>query len=76
MCLEGHIAQNSAMQCLRMGHFPPGDQIPWKFCEEFENTDFPYLSGVRIVRIAVHPSAQGVLFRAHFDCFLTPILFP
>ncbi|KMT04505.1 hypothetical protein BVRB_8g181710 isoform A [Beta vulgaris subsp. vulgaris] len=59
VCLEGHIAQNSAMQCLRMGHFPPGDQIPWKFCEEFENTDFPYLSGVRIVRIAVHPSAQG-----------------
>ncbi|KMT04510.1 hypothetical protein BVRB_8g181730 isoform B [Beta vulgaris subsp. vulgaris] len=59
VCLEGQIAQNSAMQCLRMGHFPPGDQIPWKFCEEFENTDFPYLSGVRIVRIAVHPSAQG-----------------
>lgn len=60
VCLEGQISRESALQSLRNGHQPAGDQIPWKFCEEFENTDFPMLSGVRIVRIAVHPSALGV----------------
>ncbi|KAF2324819.1 hypothetical protein GH714_017283 [Hevea brasiliensis] len=59
VCLEGKISCKSAQQSLQMGHLPSGDQIPWKFCEEFENTDFPNLSGVRIVRIAVHPSALG-----------------
>ncbi|KDP28681.1 hypothetical protein JCGZ_14452 [Jatropha curcas] len=59
VCLEGEISRKSALQSLQMGHLPSGDQIPWKFCEEFENTDFPNLSGVRIVRIAVHPSALG-----------------
>ncbi|KAL0426835.1 UNVERIFIED_CONTAM: RNA cytidine acetyltransferase 1 [Sesamum latifolium] len=59
VCLEGEISREAAFQSLRNGHQPAGDQIPWKFCEEFENTDFPMLSGVRIVRIAVHPSALG-----------------
>ncbi|KAL0337253.1 UNVERIFIED_CONTAM: RNA cytidine acetyltransferase 1 [Sesamum calycinum] len=59
VCLEGEISREAAFQSLRNGHQPAGDQIPWKFCEEFENTDFPMLSGARIVRIAVHPSALG-----------------
>lgn len=63
VCLEGEISHKSALQSLQMGRLPSGDQIPWKFCEEFENTDFPNFSGVRIVRIAVHPSTLGVLFR-------------
>ncbi|KAL5715670.1 hypothetical protein ACHQM5_017460 [Ranunculus cassubicifolius] len=40
-----------------LGHQPYGDQLPWKFFEQFQDTVFPGLSGVRIVRIAVHPSA-------------------
>ncbi|XP_037495465.1 RNA cytidine acetyltransferase 1 isoform X2 [Jatropha curcas] len=59
VCLEGEISRKSASQSLQVGRLPSGDQIPWKFCEEFENTDFPNLSGVRIVRIAVHPSVLG-----------------
>ncbi|KAJ9171333.1 hypothetical protein P3X46_014718 [Hevea brasiliensis] len=59
VCLEGEISRKSALQSLQMGRLPSGDQIPWKFCEEFENTDFPNFSGVRIVRIAVHPSTLG-----------------
>ncbi|OAY62345.1 RNA cytidine acetyltransferase 1 isoform X2 [Manihot esculenta] len=59
VCLEGEISHKSALQSLQMGRLPSGDQIPWKFCEEFENTDFPNFSGVRIVRIAVHPSTLG-----------------
>ncbi|KAK4432860.1 RNA cytidine acetyltransferase 1 [Sesamum alatum] len=48
VCLEGEISRESAFESLRNGHQPAGDQIPWKFCQEFENTDFPMLSGVRI----------------------------
>ncbi|KAL0345095.1 UNVERIFIED_CONTAM: RNA cytidine acetyltransferase 1 [Sesamum radiatum] len=43
VCLEGEISREAAFESLRNGHQPAGDQIPWKFCEEFENTDFPML---------------------------------
>ncbi|KAK9163956.1 hypothetical protein Syun_004858 [Stephania yunnanensis] len=58
ICLEGQISRESAVRSLSDGHQPSGDQIPWKFCEQFQDTDFPLLSGARIVRIAVHPSAM------------------
>lgn len=32
-----------------------GDLIPWTVGQQFEDQDFPVLSGARIVRIAVHP---------------------
>ncbi|XP_078169083.1 RNA cytidine acetyltransferase 1-like [Carex rostrata] len=57
VCLEGQISQKSAMRSLSEGRSPAGDQIPWKFCEQFQDEVFPTLSGARIVRIAVHPSA-------------------
>lgn len=55
--LEGQISRKSAIKSLSEGHQPFGDQIPWKFCEQFQDNTFPSLSGARIVRIAVHPSA-------------------
>ncbi|KAK2980376.1 hypothetical protein RJ640_014549 [Escallonia rubra] len=58
VCLEGQISSNSAIRSLREGHQPSGDQIPWKFCQQFRDTGFPSLSGARIVRIATHPSAM------------------
>ncbi|GJZ98481.1 RNA cytidine acetyltransferase 1 isoform X1 [Tanacetum coccineum] len=57
ICLEGKISKMSVMKSLQAGHQPSGDQIPWKFCEQFQDEDFPSLSGARIVRIATHPSA-------------------
>ncbi|AQK92442.1 RNA cytidine acetyltransferase 1 [Zea mays] len=57
VCLEGQISRKSAMKSLSEGRSPSGDQIPWKFCEQFQDNVFPSLSGARIVRIAVHPSA-------------------
>lgn len=57
VCLEGKISRKSAIKSLTEGHSPHGDQIPWKFCEQFQDNVFPSLSGARIVRIAVHPSA-------------------
>jgi len=60
--LEGQISRESAIRSLSDGHQPFGDQIPWKFCEQFRDTVFPALSGARIVRIATHPSAMRVNF--------------
>ncbi|ONK79120.1 uncharacterized protein A4U43_C01F3140 [Asparagus officinalis] len=57
VCLEGQISRKSAIKSLSEGRQPSGDQIPWKFCQQFQDAVFPSLSGVRIVRIAVHPSA-------------------
>ncbi|EPS58355.1 hypothetical protein M569_16459, partial [Genlisea aurea] len=54
---EGEISRKSVMKSISAGHQPFGDQIPWKFCEQFNDTVFPSLSGARIVRIATHPSA-------------------
>ena len=45
--------------CLRLRPPPPprvqGDLIPWTVGQQFQDNDFPSLSGARIVRIAVHP---------------------
>lgn len=61
VCLEGQISRKSAIKSLSDGRQPFGDQIPWKFCEQFQDTVFPTLSGARIVRIATHPSAMRVI---------------
>ncbi|KAG9458762.1 hypothetical protein H6P81_003270 [Aristolochia fimbriata] len=58
VCLEGQISRESVLKSLSEGHQPYGDQIPWKFSEQFQDTVFPSLSGARIVRIAVHPNAM------------------
>ncbi|XP_027365798.1 RNA cytidine acetyltransferase 1 isoform X1 [Abrus precatorius] len=81
VCLEGQISRKSAIQSLSDGHQPFGDQIPWKFCEQFRDTVFPSLSGARIVRIATHPSAMRLgygsqaveLLIRYYEGQLTPI---
>jgi hypothetical protein len=35
--------------------FPQGDLIPWTVGQQFQDAEFPSLSGARVVRIAVHP---------------------
>ncbi|KAK9130064.1 hypothetical protein Sjap_010551 [Stephania japonica] len=49
ICLEGKISRDSAVKSLSDGHQPSGDQIPWKFCEQYQDTVFPSLSGARIL---------------------------
>nr|GEX23688.1 RNA cytidine acetyltransferase 1 isoform X1 [Tanacetum cinerariifolium] len=81
VCLEGKISKASAMRSLSEGHQPSGDQIPWKFCEQFQDKDFPSLSGARIVRIATHPNAMKLgygsaaieLLSRYFEGQFTPI---
>ena len=38
---------------------PSGDLIPWTISEQFQDSNFGQLNGIRIVRVATHPSAQG-----------------
>ncbi|MCD7447733.1 hypothetical protein HAX54_033523 [Datura stramonium] len=61
VCLEGQISQESAKRALSQGRQPFGDQIPWKFSQQFADDVFPSLSGARIhSRIAAHPSAMKI----------------
>ncbi|XP_057528601.1 RNA cytidine acetyltransferase 1 [Amaranthus tricolor] len=81
VCLEGQISRKSAIKSLSHGRSPHGDQIPWKFCEQFRDTVFPSLSGARIVRIATHPNAMRLgygsvaveLLTRYFEGHLTSI---
>ncbi|KAL0381550.1 UNVERIFIED_CONTAM: RNA cytidine acetyltransferase 1 [Sesamum angustifolium] len=78
---EGQISRKSSIKSLSSGHQPSGDQIPWKFCQQFGDTVFPSLSGARIVRIATHPNAMRLgygsaaveLLTRYFDGQLTQI---
>ena len=36
--------------------------IPWTVSQQFQDAEFPSLSGARIVRIAVHPNLIRVIF--------------
>ena len=72
MSLEGQISRKSALKSLSSGRQPPGDQIPWKFSEQFRDAVFPTLSGVRIVRIATHPSAIKVVHILYVYYFFFP----
>ena len=59
VCFEGSINKDSIAEHLKRGLRPSGDLIPWTISEQFQDESFAGLSGVRIVRIATHPSAQG-----------------
>ncbi|CAM6087692.1 unnamed protein product [Calypogeia fissa] len=56
VCLEGSISKQSALKSLGDGNQPSGDLIPWTISQQFQDSEFPSLSGARIVRIAVHPA--------------------
>ncbi|CAI6008304.1 unnamed protein product, partial [Closterium sp. NIES-65] len=55
VCLEGEISRASALKGLSQGHQPTGDLLPWTLSQQFQDSEFPSLSGARVVRIAVHP---------------------
>lgn len=59
VALEGKISKSSVLSALTQGEKPAGDLIPWTVSNQFQNHDFPQLSGARIVRIATHPNIQG-----------------
>lgn len=60
VCLEGEISKNTVMEGYSRGKRASGDLIPWTVGQQYQDYDFPRLSGARIVRIATHPDYQGV----------------
>ncbi|MEW5317221.1 MAG: hypothetical protein WDW38_008540 [Sanguina aurantia] len=55
IALEGAISKNSSSSSLARGEMPTGDLIPWTIGQQYQDPEFPMLSGARVVRIAVHP---------------------
>jgi len=55
VALEGAISRKSAAAALAQGGSPQGDLIPWTVSQQFQDAEFPGLTGARVVRIAVHP---------------------
>ena len=55
VALEGAISRKSAAAQLAAGSAPGGDLIPWTISQQFQDAEFPSLTGARVVRIAVHP---------------------
>ena len=58
VCLEGAISKGSIMKGLSQGKRASGDLIPWTMSQQYQDNNFPSLSGARIVRIATHPDYQ------------------
>eukprot|EP00397_Hematodinium_sp_SG-2012_P024456 GEMP01025477.1.p1 GENE.GEMP01025477.1~~GEMP01025477.1.p1 ORF type:complete len:507 (+),score=121.36 GEMP01025477.1:320-1840(+) len=58
VALEGSLSAESVQNALRRGLRPSGDLLPWTISQHFVDDEFPKLNGVRIVRIACHPSLQ------------------
>lgn len=59
VCFEGDINKQTIADHLKRGLRPSGDLIPWTVSEQFQDESFASLSGIRVVRIATHPNAQG-----------------
>jgi N-acetyltransferase 10 len=60
VALEGRISRKTVQAQLARGHRSAGDLIPWTISQQFGDSNFAQLSGARIVRVAVHPSVQGM----------------
>ena len=55
VALEGAISRKSALAALSRGEQQHGDMVPWIMSQQFQDAEFPQLSGARIVRISTHP---------------------
>lgn len=60
VALEGKISRKAVEAQLARGQRSAGDLIPWTISQQFGDSNFAQLSGARVVRVAVHPSVQGM----------------
>ena len=60
LALEGEISKDSAQAAFSRGIKMAGDMIPWTVAQQYQDDEFPRLSGARVVRIATHPDFQGM----------------
>ncbi len=54
LALEGNLSGANIKTNSERGIKPSGDLIPWTIREQFQDSNFPKLSGGRVVRIATH----------------------
>lgn len=59
VALEGRITREQTEDAFNRQQSPKGDLIPWKVAKHLSAPEFPQLTGIRVVRIAVHPDMQG-----------------
>ncbi|SCU87749.1 LAFA_0E08592g1_1 [Lachancea sp. 'fantastica'] len=55
VALEGEISKESVRSSLSRGQRAGGDLIPWLISQQFQDDEFPGLSGARVVRVATNP---------------------
>ncbi|MFH4980783.1 hypothetical protein AB6A40_007492 [Gnathostoma spinigerum] len=60
VCMEGLLSSAATKNNSQHGKSAAGDLLPWTISNQFLDSDFPKLSGARIVRIAVHPDYQSM----------------
>jgi N-acetyltransferase 10 len=46
ICLEGQLSKTTVLESLSRGHNAAGDMIPWTLSQQFQDADFPSLSGL------------------------------
>lgn len=71
VAFEGRVARESMLRSLERGRRSAGDIIPWTVGTQFLDTEFGELSGVRVVRIAVHPEMQSMGYGSRALSLLT-----
>ncbi|PRP80602.1 hypothetical protein PROFUN_11545 [Planoprotostelium fungivorum] len=62
VALEGRISKKHAIDSFSRGKAAAGDLIPWTISQQYQDADFPTLSGARVVRIATHPDYQKMKY--------------
>ena len=62
IALEGRISRQHALDSFNRGKAAAGDLIPWTISQQYQDADFPTLSGARVVRISTHPDYQGMKY--------------
>ncbi|TGZ84140.1 N-acetyltransferase [Ascodesmis nigricans] len=71
VALEGQISKKSVQAALSRGKREGGDMIPWLVSQQFQDEEFPSLSGARVVRIATNPDYIGMGYGARALQLLT-----
>ena len=59
VAIEGNISAKDTDDATNRGRSPDGDLIPWTLKRQFNDPEMTQRTGLRIVRIAVHPDMQG-----------------
>eukprot|EP01125_Pyxidicula_operculata_P010778 TRINITY_DN3550_c0_g1_i1.p1 TRINITY_DN3550_c0_g1~~TRINITY_DN3550_c0_g1_i1.p1 ORF type:complete len:1035 (-),score=287.65 TRINITY_DN3550_c0_g1_i1:40-3144(-) len=60
IALEGEISKELVASAASRSKRPDGDLIPWNVSMQYQDDNFPTLSGARVVRIATHPDFQSM----------------